>query len=476
MSDHRDDPGLDELPERLNVRVTTPDQRGAGTAARSRRTRAGAALAIGAVGFLVAASIVGPRAMPGFADVPDSPTPGLSGSASPLPNESPSLEPSPVEESPSAGVSPSPEPSPSADVSPSDAASPSASPSAEPTPPPAVKPVGTPGPTPNPMYKAGKKLACGPYGGSAVALADGRVLVWGDCDPVSQETMNMPTGWTELFDPGTGIFTPTGSSSISPSAGRGPSMGVVMESGQVFFASGEVYDPSLGRYFPTGIQLSAGTVARLHDGRVLIVAYDDGGHLKTQVYDPGTGKVTPTGPSAVQADTLSATMSDGRVLVLGTLYGSKLAEVYDPASNKFTATASTAVDRGYSSSMTTLHDGKLLIVGAETTGVVEAYNPQTSAFSAVSPMPKPMSMTTCTTLADGRVLVIGTVIGEKQPQYGFAPSSGGAFASTYSRRAWRNFYPTRSSIGRRWVLPCPSAAGSGGHCGNASARCRTVPG
>jgi hypothetical protein len=173
--------------------------------------------------------------------------------------------------------------------------------------------------------------------------------------------------------------------------------------------------------------MSGGTVARLQDGRVLVIAYDDGGNLKPQVFDPGTGKVTPTGPVAVQADTLSATMSDGRVLVLGTLYGSRLAEVYDPATNKFIATASTAVDRGYSSSMATLHDGRLLVVGAEKGGTVEVYNPQTGAFSTVSPMPKPMNMTTCTTLADGRVLVIGTVIGEKQPQYGFAPGSGGTF-------------------------------------------------
>jgi len=249
----------------------------------------------------------------------------------------------------------------------------------------------------------------------------------------------MPLGWTEVFDPATNLFTPTGSSSIAnPSAGGPGVPGLLLDSGQVLF-NGEFYDPSTGRYYPTGVD--ATPLVKLPDGRVMIAVDDTNSSPK--IYDPATGKITTTGPMAAQAYMLAATMSDGRVLLIGNADGSKAAQVYDPGTNMYSAAPSTAEDRGWGSCIATLHDGRLVVLGSQNSGVVDVYDPSTGAFGTLARMAKPMNTTECVTLADGRVLVIGLVNGEEQPQYGSAPRSGGSGGGLFDRRPARSSSPFR---------------------------------
>jgi hypothetical protein len=70
-----------------------------------------------------------------------------------------------------------------------------------------------------------------------------------------------------------------------------------------------------------------------------------------------------------------------------------------------------------------------MVVSGEQNAVVEAYDPSTDTSTHLAAMPKPMQAMSCTGLADGRILVLGTVVGDPQPGYGdrFVPSSGALF-------------------------------------------------
>jgi hypothetical protein len=123
----------------------------------------------------------------------------------------------------------------------------------------------------------------------------------------------------------------------------------------------------------------------LADGRVLVV----GGDAKrtgpypidvADLYDPSTGRFTPTGPLKVARAAPSVTqLADGRVLVAGGQvldgtsskqpYGKSIdsAEIYDPATGSFELTGTMAGPRD-SHSATLLHDGRVLVVGGTVTG------------------------------------------------------------------------------------------------------------
>jgi WD40 repeat protein len=284
----------------------------------------------------------------------------------------------------------------------------------------------------------------GPLGETATLLADGRVLVTGGC-----------SAGAELYDPATGMFSPTGSLTVV----RGGATATLLKNGRVLVAGGyncgngqndgiwasaELYDPATGTFGPTG---SMGTPREFHtatilaDGRVLIT----GGHTgqspvasvsvvfasyeraltaetagsstlsSAELYDPGTGAFSPTGSMAVFRDRHTATLlENGMVLVAGgggEGYARNSAELYNPATGTFRSTGSMRSDR-WLHSATLLPDGRVLIAGGRspndsTYASAELYDPATGRFAPTGSMKASRQEHSATLLADGRVLIAG---------------------------------------------------------------------
>ena len=245
---------------------------------------------------------------------------------------------------------------------------------------------------------------------AANLLPDGRVLITGGTtgpSPLASQPVVLTTYRTvatnaevlksaELYDPATGIFSPTGSMSTP----RVNHTATLLQDGRVLVVgagdegydsvrSAELYDPATGRFSPTGSMKSRRwlhTATLLQDGRVLIVggrSPKDSTYASVEVYDPSSGTFTPTGSMHSGRKSHTATLlPDGLVLVAGgeeqkdvLIPGQTLSsvEVYDPGTGKFTPAGSMG-DRRDGHTATLLNDGRVLIAGGsfigDTGGVV----------------------------------------------------------------------------------------------------------
>jgi hypothetical protein len=189
-------------------------------------------------------------------------------------------------------------------------------------------------------------------GHTATFLPSGHVLVAGGFDLPNNHYLSS----AELYDPATRQWTPTG----PLSAGRVAHTATLLPSGQVLVAGGfdgnqslsgaEVYDPTTKQWTPTG-PLSTGryghTATLLPSGQVLVVGgTPDGlggfayrlvgaGLASAELYDPATGRWTPTGTLGTARVSHTATLLlSGQVLVAGGFDGAgkdtASAEIYDP--------------------------------------------------------------------------------------------------------------------------------------------------
>jgi Kelch motif len=297
----------------------------------------------------------------------------------------------------------------------------------------------------------GQFVAAGPLAApnvmSATVLADGRVLLLGDG----------PTA-TQVFDPKTNRFNPSGDSAIPVCA----STAVLLADGRVLVAGGhnrsttvataELFDPTTGKFTPTGSMTQARegqAMTLLDDGRVLVTggleatygsaamneadrrasrveplvrgtALGPPGSATAELYDPKTGTFTSAGSMRIERQAPSATrLADGRVLVVGGsgVVGSSdalSAEIYDPRTGAFADTGSTSVPF-MSPRSTLLRDGRVLIVGDEVLSVsapwsgptMEIYDPSSAKFSGVGPLGGTHTYSDLALLPDGRVLLVG---------------------------------------------------------------------
>jgi N-acetylneuraminic acid mutarotase len=270
---------------------------------------------------------------------------------------------------------------------------------------------------------------------TATLLGDGRVLVaggGGSATPDSYSFFTLATA--ELYDPGSGSWTATG----SMGGGRILHTATVLPDGKVLVAGGadgvtetsvnalasaELYDPSTGSWTATGNMRQARarhTATLLPNGKVLVVGGSGSGPgtdslASAELYDPMSGTWTATG-NLIEARTYhtATLLPDGRVLVAGGSGSSgpqlASAELYDPASGTWTATGNMNGEH-HGHTATLLPDGKVLVVGGTSsrgaTDSAELYDVGSGTWTVTGSLIDARSDQTATLLPDGRVLVAG---------------------------------------------------------------------
>ncbi len=264
----------------------------------------------------------------------------------------------------------------------------------------------------------------------ATLLPDGQVLITGDD----------PAGDTELYNPATGTWAVTGQMNTP----REDATATLLPDGQVLVAGGtsaagtfalssaELYNPATGTWAVTGSmhQGRSGLAGQgepsatlLPDGQVLIAGGENANFnllSSAELYNPATGKFTPTGsmttPRAGQSATL---LNNGQVLMAGGTGATAAAELYNPATGKFTATGSMSAPRGDNVG-TLLPDGDVLVTGPAQT-FAELYHPATGQWSNASAGLGACGtvcrrFSTATLLPTGTVLLAGGLDGVQNPQ------------------------------------------------------------
>ena len=247
-------------------------------------------------------------------------------------------------------------------------------------------------------------------GHSATLLADCRVLIAGGYDYDETRLVS-----AEFYDPSTGTFTAT--DDINTDACTFLPDGRVLIFGYITELSGHAAGACAGlgpSAITTFTRVFSATL--LADGKVLV--FGDAGCCssieQTEVYDPGTGKVSFAGPIGELLSCGATLLMNSKVLISGGdndwsyLAG---AELYDPMTGMFTATAGPMTTyRDFSLAL--LPDGTVLISGAKLYGggatpTAEVYDPGAGIFSATGNMTVPRYFQTATLLPNGSVLITG---------------------------------------------------------------------
>lgn len=271
------------------------------------------------------------------------------------------------------------------------------------------------------------------YSVRATTLQTGKVLLEGGFAPGSYTTES------ELYDPATDHWTPTG----SMQTGRGEHSATLLADGRVLVAGGypntttaEIYNPQTGTWSPTGSMSFPRTrhrATRLLDGRVLVTGGWQGCMTsQSEIYSPATGTWSAAAPMhTARAEHAAVLLQNGRVLVMGgdqdcptETYSA--AEIYDPQTDTWTPTNSMTMPRKFISAVV-LPDGRVLVAGSNAASA-ELYNPQTGQWTATGSMHRARFFNIGDGLLlrpDGTVIAVGsdTVDGRTSSEV-FDPASG----------------------------------------------------
>lgn len=200
---------------------------------------------------------------------------------------------------------------------------------------------------------------------------------------------------------GVGSWTPVAQTRSAPNVRPG-STSTVLRDGRVLVAGGgtrslAIFDPKQKEWTTVPGQLSEPrsfhAAALLQDGKVLIAGGRDGEIPlnSTDLFDPATGTVTPSGFMAVARAGHSATaLPGGKVLIAGG-DAQASAELYDPEKQSFSATGPMSVARsGHAAILLPDNNEVLLAGGRGVDGVAlasaEIYSPLDGVFLPAAPM------------------------------------------------------------------------------------------
>ena len=297
---------------------------------------------------------------------------------------------------------------------------------------------------------------------TATLLKNGQVLIAGGIDANGR-----PVRASELYDPASGSFIPTGNL-IAP---RFDHTATALANGKVLITGGdtttamvtniqsaELYDPATGLFTPTGevkryydpesnVFWKQGTMnavrakhtaTLMRDGRVLIAGGADASstaQASAEIYDPATGKFTVIAPmNSPRKEQDAVLLTNGDVLIIGGVgaNGQVLAsaELFNPSTNHFTLTTAAFPGTGsdmsvgrYEDSATLLPDGRVLIAGGSDSrtflNTAELYYPSRGSFTCVGgPAASPSSgcnpslitarnLASVALLGNGEVLIAG---------------------------------------------------------------------
>ena len=255
----------------------------------------------------------------------------------------------------------------------------------------------------------------------AMLLQNGKVLIAGgnaEMPPAEHGVLFMPNGLVsaEIFDPETGVSTPTGDLTAS----RWDDHGILLAEGRVLMISRflrlpiEMYDPHSGRFDAVADapwSNGARTATLLPNGEVLLIGASSAG--RARVFDPASGTFSDTNAIDHPGYGHTATLlKDGRVLIVGgarrgiELTGRNL--IYDPSSEAFSRAGDLQFDRAHHKAVL-LQDGRVLIVGGQVgdgphVPTTEIYDPETNTFSAAGT--SAMNPLAALLLPSGRVFFI----------------------------------------------------------------------
>src|SRR5262249_26180601 len=145
--------------------------------------------------------------------------------------------------------------------------------------------------------------------------------------------------------------------------------------------------------------------------------YTDHGNLRSaELFDPATGKWTPVPSPFYERYNHTATLlRNGKVLVVGGNTTTNT-ELFDPAKGEWFATGRLNVVRPAGHTAVMLADGRVLVVGGRDPSLpgpdsnlrsAEIYDPTTQVWTPTGSLTHAQSTGAATLLLDGRVLVVG---------------------------------------------------------------------
>lgn len=280
-------------------------------------------------------------------------------------------------------------------------------------------------------------------GHTATLLNNGQVLIAGGTSGAAGTSGEAALDTAELYDPTADTFTATGTMTgarVEHTATLLQSGKVLIAGGDVIFydtipntnimslASAELFDPGTGTFTKTGsmtVPRESHTATLLNSGKVLIAGGSDGTignptpaatlYATSETFDPSTGTFTSAGMMTTQRDLQTANLlGSGKVLVAGGESNANTevsADLFDPASGNFTATGAMTDARFYQAA-SNLTDGTVLVTGGSdnTTrakATAEVYNPTAGTFAITGSMNAARVWHSSTILPSGKVLIIG---------------------------------------------------------------------